>query len=106
MTPDLPTTLTRLRLKAERASMLPRDSFKPAFIEAMGLIEELLTTQEALRQAVFDGGVRAGELTAKVIDRERRLRACAKWVHGDQTQENYWRACGATNMTVPFKEEP
>ena len=69
-----------------------------------GLLEAQVENARLL-QAVADGGLRAGELTGKVIDLERRLIACAKWVHGDQTQENYWRACGATNLNMPFKEE-
>lgn len=68
---DLSATLSRLRHKAERASVLPRDSFKPAFLESLALIEELVAERDRLQQALFEAGIKTGELTGRLLDAER-----------------------------------
>lgn len=68
---DLSATVARLRHKAERASVLPRDSFKPAFLDAMAVIEELVAERDRLQQTLFDAGIRADELTGRLVDAER-----------------------------------
>ena len=63
--------------------------------EALPVIYTLRAENARLLQAVADGGLRAGELTAKVIDLERRLAwikaATALGYKG--TDELYKRAC-------------